>query len=70
MIEKALWEIGQQRGDTSFTKKSIDMVLGYNSKTMYNQRDSHEDKIRDKGAIENRIYTDLRRELESLTAQE
>lgn len=70
MIEKALWEIGQQRGDNSFTKKSIDMVLGYNSKTMYNQRDLHEDKIRNKDTIENRIYTDLRRELERLTAQE
>lgn len=46
------------------------MILGYNSKTMYNQRDLHDDKIRGKETIESKIYTDLRRELENLTAQE
>ena len=69
MIEKALWEIGQQRGDKSFTKKSIDMLLGYNQKTMYNQRDLYETNIKTEGTIENKLFTELRGELDSLTAQ-
>lgn len=69
MIEEALYEIGQQRGDKRFTRKNIDELLGYNSKTMYNQSLIYETFLKDEGTIEYELYTDLRGELASLTAQ-
>ena len=69
MIEVALFEIGHNRGDRRFTKHNIDMLLGYNQKTMYNQRDLYETNIKTEGTIENKLFTELRGELDSLTAQ-
>lgn len=69
MIETALLVIGQQRGDKRFTKKNIDTLLGYNEKTMYNQRDLCETNIKTEGTIEYKLFTEVRGELERLTAQ-
>lgn len=69
MIEAALVEIGKTRGDKRFTKQNVDVLLGYNQKSMYNQRDLYETIIKTKGTIEYKLYTKLRGELESLTAQ-
>lgn len=68
MIEAALLVIGQQRGDKRFTKKNIDILLGYNEKTMYNQRDLYETNIKTEGTIEYKLFTEVRGELASLTA--
>lgn len=69
MIEAALLENGQQRGDKRFTKRNIDGLLGYNLKTMYNQKDIYEEIIKTEGTIENKLYNITRGELERLTAQ-
>lgn len=69
MIEVALLEIGKQRGDKRFTKKNIDNLLGYNEKTMYNQRVLDKIILKNNESIEHKIYTTLRGELASLTAQ-
>ena len=69
MIEVALIEIGHKLGDRRFTKHNIDMLLGYNQKTMYNQRVLYDTNIKTEGTIENKLFTELRGELASLTAQ-
>lgn len=68
MIETALYEIGQQRGDKRFTRKNIDEQLGYNSKTMYNQRLVYVTLLKKEGTVEYELYTELRGELANLTA--
>lgn len=69
MIETALIEIGQYRADARYTKSNIDRLLGYCEKSMYNQRDIYKEIIKTENSEENKLYTQLRRELESLTAQ-
>lgn len=69
MIEMALIEIGQYRADARYTKSNIDRLLGYCEKSMYNQRDIYTEIIKTENSEENKLYTQLRGELESLTAQ-
>lgn len=69
MIEAALIEIGHERGDRRFTKQNIDILLGYNAKNMYNQRKLYKTNIITEGTIEHKLFTEVRGELESLTAQ-
>ncbi|MDO4320390.1 MAG: hypothetical protein Q4C34_07415 [Bacteroidales bacterium] len=68
MIEVALIEIGHERGDRRFTKQNIDALLGYNQKTMYNQRNSYNINIKTEGTIEYKLFTEVRGELANLTA--
>lgn len=68
MIEAALIEIGHERGDRRFTKQNIDILLGYNAKNMYNQRELYKTDIITEGTIEHKLFTEVRGELVSLTA--
>lgn len=70
LIEAALSSFDCRIQNRRLKKKDIDAYLGYSTRTMRVQQSIYKDNLSKLGTKENRIYTDLRRELESLTAQE
>lgn len=70
LIEATLSSFDCRIQNRRLKKKDIDTYLGYSTRTMRVQQRIYKDNLSKQGTIENRIYTDLRRELESLTAQE
>lgn len=70
LIEAALSSFDCRIQNRRLKKKDIDTYLGYSTRTMRVQQSIYKDNLSKPGTKENRIYTDLRRELESLTAQE
>ena len=70
LIEAALSSFDCRIQNRRLKKKDIDTYLGYSTRTMRGQQSIYKDNLSKPGTKENRIYTDLRRELESLTAQE
>lgn len=70
LIEVALSSFDCRIQNRRLKKKDIDTYLGYSTRTMRVQQSIYKDNLSKPGTKENRIYTELRRELESLTAQE
>ena len=70
LIEAALSNFDCRIDNRRLKKKDIDAYLGYSARTMRAQQSIYKDNIFKEGTIEYKIVNDLRRELESLTAQE
>ncbi|ROS91739.1 hypothetical protein EEL34_01375 [Muribaculaceae bacterium Isolate-039 (Harlan)] len=70
IIEATLSSFECRIANRRLNKKEADEFLGYSSRTMRDQQRIYKDRILNPKTFEHQIFTELRRELESLTAQD